>query len=338
MGKVHLKVRSIRYSICALFILLLFLPIIYGFNIQNNNANDRAIIIFESNMTISYDIEDTEKTITPIEDTLKIDILIDYGIKPVNRLLHNLIFLQYAWKKVEIDVEIDDSSLPNYVSASVTPNKISANISQELTRAIGSLALFVKVDENAPAFKDIPIKIKASAPEIFGLLGFTKIDNATASVEVIVQPSYAGLIAYNLPGGNSFNISPNSKTLIPIEITNLGNGPTNVTFDVINHPKGWNVHINESEILERYEKSTIYLAVKTDERFNKRGTVLLRMNSSYSLDPTLSGLTYTLSFTLTTNKEEENKNAIGVEIFVLIFVIIILVIVTIYILYWKKLK
>ena len=164
------------------------------------------------------------------------------------------------------------------------------------------------------------------------------LGHATASVDVIVQPSYAGLIQYNLPEGNAFDVSPNSKTKIPISITNLGNGLTKVNFEVMNSPNGWKVQINESTILEVGEENTTYLSVKTDERFNKRGNILLKVSSAYSIDPTYSGPTYSLIFTLTTNKEIVNENEIGVEIFVLIFAIIILVLTIIYIIYWKKFK
>ena len=252
---------------------------------------------------------------------------------------------------VFIDLEVDTASLPDFASASITPNQVSADISQELTRVKQQVVLFVKVNENAPAFIDFNIKIKASSREITSPFGLIKIDSVTDYEEVTIQPGYAGLIEYNQPKGNFIEIGPADTAEFPIKITNLGNAPTIVKFKILDFPDKWSVNIQESLILpsslEGQDSSrTVVLRAKPPPGsgyHNERQTVQLRLTSSYYRDPNLKGQFYTLYFTID-NKgfsnppSETSVTDIIITLIIIVLVILSIVLIFIYKSYKSKLK
>jgi hypothetical protein len=337
LEEVNIKTKLIGYSIVAIFFLILFLPPIYALNTFNKNTEDRVLISFNSVLQISYDTKDTEQVIEPFE-TKNIDLFIDYMVIPVDRLLHRLILQSYLDESVTIDVEIDTESIPEYVSASITPNQVSVNISQELTRAKEQLILTVTVDDNAPAFFNFQIEIKASVPEVIGRFGFTKIKGAEASELIFLQPGYLNIINISEPKGNYVEIGLADIAKFPIEITNQGNAPTQINFEVLDDPEGWSVKIQEAIILpsgleEQDASKTVVLTLSPPTGFgyyNERHTIRVNITSSYYRNPGLKGQSYTLTFTVDLRG--------GLEQVIILILVILVIIIIISIIVYKYYK
>jgi hypothetical protein len=316
LEEVNIKAKLIGYSIGALFLLVLFIP-----------SGSACLFKLTPNLIISYDTSQTQEVITPLEDTFNIDIFVYYQVTGPATRFGSIPENMDLTTDVYIDLEIDNATLPDFVSASITPNLISADISQELTRAKQQVILFVKVDENAPAFLDFSIKIKATARETSSRFGLVTIDSITTSAEVFMQPNFVPSISVSEPEGNQFNISSNNQAKIPINVTNLGNGRTLIDFELLNEPKYWTLNIQESVILEVGEETTVYLHVKPDDKPNQRHVIQLRITPSYYRDKSLSGDSYTLNFTVT------SKGILPEEINIVIILLIFLIPVILFVFY-----
>lgn len=227
---------------------------------------------------------------------------------------------------VFIDLEIDNATLPDFVSASLSRNQVSVDICQELVRAKEQVVLIVNVDETAPAFLDFNVKLKATARATTSRFKLVTIDSITSYAEVRMQPNYVPFISITEPEGNQFNVSSNSITNIPINITNLGNGPTLITFEIIDEPKDWALHIRESVELSVGEKTTENLTVKTDNNPNQRYTIQLKLTPSYYHDPTLTGDNYTLNFTVTSKGSVTEDINIGLILLIILIPVILFVV------------
>jgi hypothetical protein len=331
-----MKKKSFR-STKSIFVLSLLLV---GVAFSVMPTGSARLLELTPNLIISYDTSQTQEVITPIQDTLKIDLFLDYQVTGPLIAFGSIPEYMDLTTDVYIDLEIDTASLPEYVSASITPNQASADISQELTRAKQQIILFIKVDENAPGFFDFNVRVKARARPVNGILvGIPAIETIG---EIYVQPNFAGLIAYNQPKGNYMEIGPADTADFPIQITNLGNAPTLVNFGISNIPEGWVVSVQESLILDsglggKDASKTVVLRVKPPYGFgyhNERQTIKVELTSSYYRDQTLVGLEYDLLFTV----DNRGFSTPPFETSVIGIIIALIVIVIYYFFFYRRKK
>jgi len=149
-------------------------------------------------------------------------------------------------------------------------------------------------------------RVKAHANKVNGLL--VEIPEIDSAVDVRVTPNYAALISIEEPKGNYKEIGPLDTADFDIKVTNLGNAPTEVTFEVINLPKGWSASIMEALTLgsavaggEDGSVKTATLRIKPPYSFgyhNDRQTIQVRVTPTYYRDASLIGKVYTLDFTV----------------------------------------
>jgi len=324
-------------SIKSIFILGLLLVCLVFTVMPSGSAR-----IFEltPHLTIAYNVEATTEIITPIITKLNIELYIDFEVTGPLVALGSIPEYMDATTDAFIDLEVDTASLPDFVSASLSRNQVSADIMQELTRAKEQVILIVSVNEDAPGFIDFVVKVKAKSRPVNGIL--IGVPAVEAVADVRVQPAYAALISFDEPKGNYMEIGPANTADFPIQITNLGNAPTEVTFEIQNFPPGWSVNIQEtitlpSAVQGEEPTETVILRIKPPFGFgyhNDRETVQVKLTPTYLRDPKYAGKTYTLNFTI----DNRGFSTPPFETSVIGIIIALIVIVLYYFFFYRRKK
>ena len=260
-----------------------------------------GLIKLTPNVIISYDTEAASKVITPIETKLHIPLIIQYQV--TGALVSLPIIPEWLDSTTDVFIDLSVESCPSFCSASITPSTIQAPIKQELSDAT-PVNLIVSVNENAPGFDDFVVRVKAKANAVPGI-GISVPEKESVG-DVRVQPSYAALISIEQPNGNFMEIGPMDTADFEIKVENLGNAPTEVTFEVVDIPDDWSPNIQETVILGsgvdgEDSSKTITFRIKPPYGFgyhNDRKTIQVKVTPSYYRNAALEGKIYTLNFTV----------------------------------------
>jgi len=290
--------RNFR-SLKTIFIMGLLMMSLFTIFMPSSSA---GFIKLTPNMIISYDESAANQVITPLETTLHIPIYVQFQVSGPLVILPNIPeYLDSSTGGVSIDLTVE--SCPSFCSASMSTSSVIAPITQNLNLATNA-SLIVTVNENAPGFDDFTVRVKAKSKQVNGLL--VNVPPLETVHDVRVKPSYAALISIEEPKGNFMEIGPMDTADFEIRLENLGNAPTEVTFELINIPDGWNPNIQEtvtlgSGVMGEDSSKTVTLRIKPPYGFgyhNERKTLQVKVIPSYYRNPTLEGREYVLNFTV----------------------------------------
>lgn len=259
------------------------------------------IIKLTPNIIVTYDIEAASQVITPIETRLNIPLYIDFQVTGPLVALGGI--PEYLDETTDVYIDLIVESCPSFCSASINPSTVQSPITQELSRASEAI-LIVSVNENAPGFDDFTVRVKAKSNKVIGIL--SEIPELEKTGDVRVQPSFAALISIEEPKGNYLEIGPMDTADFEIRVENLGNAPTEVTFEVLDIPADWSPNIQETVILGsgligENSAKTVTLRIKPPYGFgyhNERKTFQVKVTPSYYRNAALEGKIYTLNFTV----------------------------------------
>lgn len=314
--------KVIAISITVVFTLVTFLPTVSASNKSNDDPQNKSIFGLGSYINLEYDEDDVTNPIMPRGIGRSIDLNIQYGVLLSDRFLSRLIFWLCIGRFVNIKLEIIDK--PQWCYAFLDPETLKATISNEEQNL--SSFLSIKVNEDAPAYGLEKLVINASVDDFKGPFGLTWISGDKTQLKIPLLIGYLPLIKTEFPLGDQIEISPYNRTKIPIKITNLGNGRTEVLSEVDNCSKAWEVDIVDSIIIDIGETKTIYLTVKTDHEFEER-PVILKFTPSFAENPLdIGDSRYTALFFI---NDGSYKEEVGLEIDITILIIIIVVIILI---------
>ena len=205
----------------------------------------------------------------------------------------------------EIAVELTVLETESWIDASIDNSQVSLKVNENIAK---QSTLKITVTQQAPAFTQGRVKIKATSNKLDGLL--FSIQPATREFFVSFVVGYWPVVNYEPVGGSFKQIGPLDTAIFPIDITNLGNGYTRVACEIIEIPKGeWSVNIISSVKLGSAaegganNKATVSLVIKPPYGFgfhNDRQTFKVRFTPNYvgSSDPDLVGQPETLTFTV----------------------------------------
>jgi hypothetical protein len=234
--------------------------------------------------------------------------------------------------KSVIQIELKVVEKPDYCSASIS-NPL-ANIAVGEEEAYLSF-LTVSVNENAPAFQQGVVRISATSVSKRGLL-FNIVGNTTEfDINFII--GYFSDVTYELPKGTFAEIKQSEKIDFPIEIENLGNGPTLVNIELMDYPeKVWDVDITSSVQLGSgiYEsentKKMVYLKIKPknySDWNNNRETFRVKFTHNYLGKPELQGQQEIINFNV--QKIGSGEGTVNNILIILILAIILIILISI---------
>lgn len=307
---------------------LLLNPLTLSSNISEMQTQSDFRSIFAAYPIINLTYAEVEENLVPNSGVLDIPIYITMrlGGNFVNlkeRLLNDYV--------LNIDLSIEEK--PSWCTASLSNKEVQLSI---IDPEPYQTTLTVTVNENAPAFKQNNVIIKATSPEVSGLF-FTRLEAVESSFEISFIVGYWSVVSYDMPKGTIMKISPYETADFEINIENIGNGPTFVKIELIDEPKkGWSANIASSVQLASATddgmgtRKTVHLRIKSPFEpgyHNEMGSFRVKFTPSYLGRPDLVGSTEIITFNVKSVgnvKDVESENFLLLILITVIFLIIII--------------
>jgi len=326
-----------KFTIVAIMIVLL--GILLSPTVLSSDTNEekstaigiKSIFASSPEITIDYDETAAAEYVIPNSESVVIPINVSFKITGAFAKWHELIF-----KNKNVNVELSIVETPDWCTAEFT----SASIKTRVSGGTGqNTSLKLSVNENAPAFQNGVVKIRATSSAIKGLLGIiTKVTDGNFSADIPFTVGYFSAISLETEG-TYLEIPPLNVTHIPINITNLGNGPTQISVEVENISDNLNVSYVQVALIDSLatggddNKATIVIDVMPNKHFSQE-TIIVKITPSADRHPELTGKTYILTYVLKNDGSyAEEENGIGIDttlligIITAIFLILILLII-----------
>jgi len=207
-------------------------------------------------------------------------------------------------KDSPITVNLEVLETEGYIDATIDKSQVTLIINQD---EVKESYLKITVTEQAPAFTQGRVKIKASSQPLDGLLFSIKPIEYVFDVSFTI--GYWPVVNYELPKSTYMQIGPLDTAIFPIEITNLGNGFTRIAAEIVGEPKGdWSISTVSSVKVGSAtgagnNKATINVVIKPPYGFgfhNNRETFKVRVTPSYvgPPDPSTIGQPEEITFTV----------------------------------------
>jgi len=200
-----------------------------------------------------------------------------------------------------VQIELKIVQKPDYCTASISNPLVNIPVGEK--EAYQSI-LTATVTENAPAFQQAVVRISASSKLQRGLL--FNIPEETFEFDINFIIGYWSVVAYYMPNGTLAEIGPSDSVDFPIDIENLGNGPTFVGIELMDFSeKEWEVKITSSVQLSsgiydgENSKKTVHLKIlsNTSKNWNNKiETFRVKFSPSYLGKPDLTGQQNIINF------------------------------------------
>jgi hypothetical protein len=190
-------------------------------------------------------------------------------------------------------IKLEVVETPDWCYAAFRYPIVAVNIT---SKYVTQMPLYIIIDEDAPAFEQGVIKVKANIdlfPTVKYIIGVEKIE------ELSFQPAYNPIISVDLPDVNTKQIRPRETANFPIKITNIGNDQTVVSLKVESIPKGWSAVVTDEVLLDKEESYTATLTISPPKDIGYRedlGIIRISLTPSRAYDQLEVGDEMSLSF------------------------------------------
>jgi hypothetical protein len=221
----------------------------------NPNISSAKLYNIRYAVDIKWSNEEIQKPIIPRDEIkevlLNVTLRIDMGETFAQGVLDAYMYGQFEFFGVII-LEIIDK--PSWCTAVFNQSKVIVEMKQ---LASTDTSIFINIDEDAPAYGEGFIKIKA----IVSKQGF--IEGTENEYTLDFLPSFNPIIKLNLPETNTKRIDPMSIAEFPIEFENIGNARTRIFLTIENISEEWQATVTDNIILEdeKGSKATAVLTV-----------------------------------------------------------------------------
>lgn len=276
--------KTLILTILFILISIFFSPIISSYDNSIGYINNNKKSMFTVSPLIDVIYEPLNESVIPLSGvyTIPLGVIVRLTGKYADlqlRLLKNgkipvelSIINADSW----CDVQIENPYL------SITPESDNPEIA----------ILKVSVNENAPAFTQSRVRIKATSSSIQGFF-FERITEGEKEFDVSFVNGYLPVVNYEIEK-KSYEIPVNSETKVPIKIKNLGNGYTNINIEIIEKPNTFNISIPSSVKLGAPKnggkaETEVNLIVRPRKSFNNEN-IRLKFTPNYVGRPDLKGL------------------------------------------------
>ncbi len=318
-----IKIRKIKST----FILILLLCSIF---LSIINPTSKADPVYNARVVleVNWAFKDVEKPIVPRDEIKELDLLVVFKIETGETFGKGLLDSYRGSAFAIIDIYIIETS--PWCSAVLQQNVVVTSISEyeEI-----STKLYIALDDNAPAFGNGFIKIRASCPKLGKIQGFEKV------FELSFSPDYKSIIKLTLPEVNTMRINPTSKAVFPIEIENAGNDRTQVLFKIENVPEGWDATISDTVFLkeESGSKATAYLSIIPPNQFGyhyDEANIRVTITPVRASEPKSVGNSLFATFTI----QNRGFSVNGIEQIILYLIIVVAIILIVFFILKRKFK
>jgi hypothetical protein len=246
----------------------------------------------QSIINISWDANQTSEPLR-IDFARAIPLNVTYNCIKSNFGQFILFYYMLTRQSINISLEVEDK--PSWCHAYLSSSHLHFPITG--TSTTYSIHLVIAVGIEAPAFEPFSVKIKASAHDMIGPLGFlTLINGVEITQDIIFEAEYVPSIGI-IPESVYLETQPGNTVIDPITVGNFGNGKTIVDIEPIDVPQNWLVIINPL-ILEVNESKITNLSITPPIDFYGNETILLSFTPKFYYNPIYTGIPIDLLITV----------------------------------------
>ncbi|UCF50322.1 MAG: hypothetical protein JSU91_02240 [Thermoplasmatales archaeon] len=218
---------------------------------------------------------------------------------------------------------------PNWCEAELNNYEVELSYNNEFEEA--DVKLSFTIDEDAPALKEENILIKAD------YLGVGTISPSFNSTNISFMPAYISNISVDTV--TNFTIPPLKETMIPVNITNNGNGECSVNILGFEQ-SDWNITTVQDNIIGIGETKKIMIVVTPPKNFDNQSITFTFEPVSTVDDVNISyrqgtNVDFSITFYNDGSLKEDNEDIDITSIIIIAFVLIIILII-VFILLRKK--
>lgn len=200
------------------------------------------------------------------------------------------------------------------------------NVDQEAT-----LTFNITLDKNAPALVKDQITINANYP------GIGRIDSVSNSTNITFMPAYVSNIS--VESMKNYTISPKKEIMIPVNITNNGNGQSMIGVTGF-EKDNWNITPDLENIINIGETKQIMIKIIPPKDFDNE-TITFTFNPMSTVENVsesyLQGESVELSITFFDDGSlDEGNDDIDITSLIIIAFVLIIILIIVYILLRKK--
>lgn len=208
-----------------------------------------------------------------------------------------------------VTVSLTPVQQPSWATVVMNPPQLVLTFTEapggQTVEATGDFKVLVSASDQAPAFQETPIVIEAkSSSNQF-------VSQATQRAQASIRASYFSILDVALP--ESIKVErPQTPVSFPISVTNLGNGPTKVNFELLAAAtEGDKLQIAPPQSLTLEARQTggsqitkdAILQVQTPFKngyMNEPRAISMKISSHYATDTQLAGQSETVTVLVTT--------------------------------------
>jgi hypothetical protein len=249
-----------------------------------------AFPTLNSNVDIVWGEQDVVKPVVPRDEIRKLNLTVKYKVDWGGDFAYGAL-VSYSKPGINALVTLTVTDHSPWCSADLSPEVALSLITTGLTQS--SVFLSLQLRDDAPAYGDGYVTIKASVPGMGLIGGFEK------EFTLDFVPEYLPRINVNLPEGTTKNIGPMDSAVIPIEVNNMGNARTTVFFKIENIPKGWTIAVTDDITLDDSTVKLAYLTVKPPKEFGyhyDEKSIMVKLTPARAEDLTNVGKPLYVSF------------------------------------------
>jgi hypothetical protein len=242
----------------------------------------------------------------------------------------------YIMKSKEIpSAEINFSvECPDWCTVTLEPSGVTAEISNVFKEADEKVKLTISVNDTAPALELGNITVTAESQNSWGIGG------SSNKTTISVMAAYNSTLEINATATRE--ISPVNETVIPINITNAGNGETTVNISIETAPEKWNISFSQAEVtLSVGETKQIDVFVIPVKSF-KNETIQLAFTPTSTSDEDvdekyLQGESVAFGIALLNDGSLDEENGIpGFEILLVVIAFLVVVVICFFVIRRRK--
>lgn len=278
-----------KMILVVLTIVILLFPTATATNkiIRTNQQLKNPLFIYDSVLTLSYNAQDVNTAVfEPSGAPVSIPINISFRVIVPEIFMKNiafrLIFLQtFIITNARVTLSVENP--PDWAAISIANPDVYVSI--DTTVQYAQTAIIITPHANAPS-EGYTLVIKAHQDPL--LNGHVLAKDVETNIQF--QPKAVPRINI-IADQTSIWTSPKKITIIPMNVTNIGNVQTLVTAQINTSLEGWNAYVIPSQIiLQIKEKQPMTLVLTPPDDFEGLQTIQVLFNvSTYPSFPGESG-------------------------------------------------
>lgn len=227
------------FVVISIFIIVgIFIPSSISYEPKENRFESQGIEFLKPYLFLEYNTSYVPY-ICEIDFSYLIPVNISYHVGGLlSRLITRLLPYMMIYG-VQIHLSLLD--VPEWCNAYISQETIYSEIDYRPNEHICTSSIVISLSDEAPAWEEFSIGIKAMSESVIGPFGLiTIIPEKVEIINLSLVPGFLCILEYE----NAYVVTPPLETTnVTLNMTNLGNGDIQVVTSVIDLPEGFIINV-----------------------------------------------------------------------------------------------